>query len=82
MPPTLRLVRDVGGYCAVPRATHDGLVEDTHQRAAGPGGQDGPLDAEDSERIAELPDDDPRSWVFSIYEWLGWIQESLLATQD
>jgi len=39
-------------------------------------------DAEDSERIAELPDDDPRSWVFSIYEWLGWIQESLLATQD
>lgn len=32
----------------------------------------------DADDLAELPDDDPRTAVFSIYEWLGWVQESLL----
>lgn len=35
-------------------------------------------DADEADRLAELPEDDPRAWVFSIYEWLGWVQESLL----
>lgn len=39
-------------------------------------------DDEDAEFIAELPDDDPRSWIYSIYEWLGWVQESLLVAQE
>ncbi len=39
-------------------------------------------DAEDAERVEELPDDDPRSWIYAIYEWLGWVQESLLAAQE
>lgn len=39
-------------------------------------------DADDADAINELPDDDPRSWTFSIYEWLGWVQESLLAAQE
>lgn len=38
-------------------------------------GIDGP---EDSERLARLPDDDPRGWIHGVYEWLGWVQESLL----
>ncbi len=37
---------------------------------------------DDADQIGELPDDDPRSWTFSIYEWLGWVQESLLNAQD
>ncbi|SER58360.1 protein of unknown function [Propionibacterium cyclohexanicum] len=32
----------------------------------------------DQDELAELPDADPRTTVFSIYEWLGWVQESLL----
>lgn len=39
-------------------------------------------DAEDADHAAELPDDDPRSWVYAIYEWLGWVQESLLAAHE
>ncbi len=77
----LRSVRD-GGYCAVPEQhTMAWLKTLTNVRLALAVRME-LSDAEDSERIAELPDDDPRSWVFSIYEWLGWIQESLLATQD
>lgn len=34
--------------------------------------------ASDQDMLAELPDSDPRTSVFSIYEWLGWVQESLL----
>lgn len=34
--------------------------------------------AADQDRLAELPDSDPSTSVFSIYEWLGWVQESLL----
>lgn len=36
----------------------------------------------DYDRFDEIPDDDPRSWTFSIYEWLGWVQESLLITNE
>ncbi|MFK5210229.1 DUF2017 domain-containing protein [Propionibacterium freudenreichii] len=32
----------------------------------------------DADELGELPDEDPRTAVFSIYEWLGWVQESLL----
>lgn len=35
-------------------------------------------DAEAVERLSELPENDPRSWLFSIFEWLGWVQESML----
>lgn len=38
--------------------------------------------AEDSEFLADLPEDSPRAWIYSVYEWLGWIQESLLAAQE
>lgn len=34
--------------------------------------------AADQDRLADLPDSDPSTSVFSIYEWLGWVQESLL----
>lgn len=37
---------------------------------------------EDAESLAELPESDPKAWIYSIYEWLGWAQESLLATYD
>lgn len=39
-------------------------------------------DADDADHVSELPEDDPRSWTFSIYEWLGWVQESLLNAQE
>ena len=38
----------------------------------------GILTADDADRLAELPEDDPMAAVFSVYEWLGWVQESLL----
>lgn len=42
----------------------------------------GIVDAESSDRLAELPDEDPRTWLHSVYEWLGWVQESLLVCLD
>lgn len=39
-------------------------------------------DADDAEYVAELPEEDPRSWIHSIYEWLGWVQESLLMAHE
>ncbi|WP_316671106.1 DUF2017 domain-containing protein [uncultured Propionibacterium sp.] len=38
----------------------------------------GILTADDADRLGELPEDDPQAAIFSIYEWLGWVQESLL----
>lgn len=38
----------------------------------------GIVTAEDADQMAELPEDDPQFAVFSVYEWLGWVQESLL----
>ena len=39
----------------------------------------GITDAESAEELAELPDEDPRSYMMSVYEWLGFAQETLLA---
>lgn len=39
-------------------------------------------DAEIADELAELPQSHPRAWIFSIYEWLGWVQESMLACLD
>ncbi len=39
-------------------------------------------DAETADMMAELPDDDPRAWGHSVYEWVGWVQESLLAALE
>lgn len=36
------------------------------------------LTADDVDRLAELPENEPQAAVFSVYEWLGWVQESLL----
>jgi hypothetical protein len=36
-------------------------------------------DSESAERLAELPDDDPRAYMVSVYEWLGFAQETLLS---
>lgn len=33
----------------------------------------------DDEHWAQLPDDDPRVHAHDIYQWLGWLQETLLA---
>lgn len=34
--------------------------------------------AADADELAGLDDQDPRAAIYSIYEWLGWVQESLL----
>lgn len=36
-------------------------------------------DAESVDRLAELPDDDPRAYMVSVYEWLGFAQETLIS---
>ncbi len=78
----LRAAREADGRCQV-RAPHTtawlkGLTNVRLALAVRMG-----IDtADDADYIAELPDDDPRSWVFSIYEWTGWVQESLLAAQE
>lgn len=37
-------------------------------------------DAESAEELAELPDEDPRSYMVSVYDWLGFAQETLIAS--
>ncbi len=70
------------GRCAVPRPhTTAWLKSLTNVRLALSVRLD-ITDAEDADRLAELPDDDPRNWIYSIYEWLGWVQESLLAAGE
>ncbi|GAA1840069.1 DUF2017 domain-containing protein [Microlunatus capsulatus] len=39
----------------------------------------GITDAESAEELAELPEDDPRSYMMSVYDWLGFAQETLIA---
>ncbi len=39
----------------------------------------GITDAESAEELGELPDDDPRSYMMSVYDWLGFAQETLIA---
>lgn len=36
------------------------------------------VEEDDEERWAALPDDDPRSQAHDIYEWAGWLQETLI----
>ena len=37
-------------------------------------------DAESAERLNELPDDDPRNFMVSVYDWLGFAQETLISS--
>jgi hypothetical protein len=38
----------------------------------------GITDAESAEELAELPEEDPRSYMVSVYDWLGFAQETLI----
>lgn len=40
----------------------------------------GITDTESAEELSRLPDSDPRAFMGSVYEWLGFAQESLLAS--
>jgi hypothetical protein len=40
----------------------------------------GITDAESAEELAELPDEDPRSFMVSVYDWLGFAQETLISS--
>ncbi|MDX6322618.1 MAG: hypothetical protein QOF52_2476, partial [Propionibacteriaceae bacterium] len=35
-------------------------------------------DAESADELAELPEDDPRAFMVSVYDWLGFAQETLV----
>ena len=36
-------------------------------------------DAAAADELAALPDDDPRSFMVSVYDWLGFAQETLIS---
>ncbi|SDE00861.1 DUF2017 domain-containing protein [Auraticoccus monumenti] len=36
-------------------------------------------DAESGEELSQLPDDDPRAFMYGVYEWLAFAQETLVA---
>ena len=38
----------------------------------------GITDAEAAEQLAELPEDDPRAFMLSVYDWLGFAEETLI----
>ena len=38
----------------------------------------GITDAESAEELAELPEEDPRSFMVSVYDWLGFAQETMV----
>lgn len=38
----------------------------------------GIVDETSASEVAELPEQDPRSWVHELYQWTGWLQECLL----
>jgi hypothetical protein len=38
----------------------------------------GITDAESADELAELPEDDPRAFMLSVYDWLGFAQETLV----
>jgi hypothetical protein len=40
----------------------------------------GITDAESAEELSELPDEDPRSFMVSVYDWLGFAQETLISS--
>ena len=37
-------------------------------------------DAESADELNELPDEDPRSFMVSVYDWLGFAQETLISS--
>jgi hypothetical protein len=39
----------------------------------------GITDAEAAEELSELPDDDPRAYMASVYDWLGFAQETMIS---
>lgn len=39
----------------------------------------GITDAESAEELAMLPDDDPRTFMVSVYDWLGFAQETMIS---
>jgi hypothetical protein len=39
----------------------------------------GITDAESAQELSELDDDDPRAFMVSVYDWLGFAQETLIA---
>lgn len=39
----------------------------------------GITDAESAEELAQLPDEDPRSFMVSVYDWLGFAQETMIS---
>ena len=41
----------------------------------------GITDAESADELADLPDDDPRAFMVSVYDWLGFAQETLISTR-
>ena len=36
-------------------------------------------DADTANELAELPEEDPRSFMVSVYDWLGFAQETMLS---
>jgi hypothetical protein len=40
----------------------------------------GVTDAESAEELAELPEEDPRAFMASVYDWLGFAQETLVGS--
>nr|WP_275588508.1 DUF2017 domain-containing protein [Microlunatus panaciterrae] len=38
----------------------------------------GITDAESADELAELPEDDPRAFMMSVYDWLGFAQETMI----
>ncbi|HEY9290121.1 MAG TPA: DUF2017 domain-containing protein [Microlunatus sp.] len=43
-------------------------------------GRLGITDNESAEALADIPDDDPRAFMISVYDWLGFAQETLVST--
>ena len=39
----------------------------------------GIADAEAADALSDLPDDDPRSFMVSVYDWLGFAEETLIS---
>lgn len=39
----------------------------------------GITDAEAADQLAELPEDDPRAFMLSVYDWLGFAEETLIS---
>lgn len=39
----------------------------------------GITDAESADRLSELPEDDPRAFMASVYDWLGFAQETMIS---